>query len=400
VSAFFLLVSGLATASARPTLRPGEALFWSGPRIDTSSGEEFVFRFDIRSDAYRLRIGADHPEVGDSFGITISGPDAFTTFVLGPGIYSEERTFTFPERGQWRVTVRADDVTDSSFRVRAMLEAREPSLGVKKGPVLPNLQVLPPHQASFLLPLTNGTNDLDPTGVDVGGQGGCHAEEHAEDHAVRCLRFGFGVRNTGLGPMDLTHRGSSPLEHDLFQNIFLVGGSYRERVAGKAVYHKTHGHFHHDAAVGLRMFQVSDKAKGKLTAAGEMRTKGFAHRNELLRDWEHFYPTIEIRGFGLKPGWADIYEWDRPGNYIDFGLNPDGYYVVRMWVDPDNGIVESNEDDNMGYAYMKVTGSEVKLLEVGRGSDPWDRCKIEVGLGGHPDPVHRSRPADCAPDTT
>ena len=32
-------------------------------------------------------------------------------------------------------------------------------------------------------------------------------------------------------------------------------------------------------------------------------------------------------GFGLKAGWGDYYEWDRPDNFLDFGLNGDGRYV-------------------------------------------------------------------------
>jgi hypothetical protein len=42
----------------------------------------------------------------------------------------------------------------------------------------------------------------------------------------------------------------------------------------------------------------------------------------------------------------------------------------------------------------------VKLLEAGRGRDPWDPCKIVVGFGGHADPRNGPRPSGCAPDTT
>ena len=390
------------SAEARiKTLRPGRALFWDGPLVENADGKSFTYRFKLPRTGVRLRVGVDHPQVGDSFDVTITEPsgDPVGSFTVGPGIYSEERVIEYPETGKWRVKVTPQTVTDSAFRVRAKLEARLPFIGRRKTPVLPNLQILPPHDASFLTPVTNGTNDQDPTGAEGGS--GCHSEEHAEDQAVRCLRFGFGVRNTGLGPMDLLHRGSSPVEHELFQIVHRANGTTFERPAGLAVYHKTHAHFHHDAAVGLQLFNVTDRDKGALEAAGDERTKGFAHRNELLRDWDVFYPTIELTGMlGLKPGWADIYEWDRPGNYIDFGLNPDGYYVLRMQADPVDGVLESNEQDNFGYTYIQVTGSTVELLEAGRGRDPWDPCKIEVGLGGFPDPKPTPRPASCPPDTT
>jgi hypothetical protein len=200
--------------------------------------------------------------------------------------------------------------------------------------------------------------------------------------------------------MDLFLGEGNQLERELFQRVHRANGTTFERAAGIARYHKTHAHFHHHNAIGLRLYKVTNRRAGKLEPASAQRMKGFAHRNELLRDWEHFYPTPTMLGFGLLPGWSDIYEWDRPGNYIDFGLNGDGYYVVRMWADPVKGILESNERDNLGYTYLKVTFNEVELLEAGRGTDPWDPCKIEVGFGGHPDPQRGPRPAHCPPDTT
>lgn len=139
---------------------------------------------------------------------------------------------------------------------------------------------------------------------------------------------------------------------------------------------------------------------GELEPASTRRRKGFAHRDELLREWRRFYPTWRRFGFGLLAGWSDIYEWDRPGNYVDFGTNDDGFYVIRMWADPGDGIREANERDNAGYTYLKVTGSDVELIEAGRGKHPWDPCKIVVGFGGHPDPARDPRPASCPPDTT
>jgi hypothetical protein len=251
------------------------------------------------------------------------------------------------------------------------------------------------------MPVTNGSTDGSPQGVDNGGGESCHPEEHAEDGAVRCLRFAFGVRNTGLGPMHLrVGPGETGANRDLFQIVYRADRSSYERDAGVAKYHKTHAHYHHDGAIGLRLFRVADQRTGTLEPAGAKRTKGFAHREELLRDWDRFYPTWSQSGFGLRPGWSDIYEWDRPGNYIDFGLNGDGRYVIRMWADPVRGILESNEKDNLGYTYLEVAGSDVEVLEVGRGKDPWDPCKIVMGPGGYPDPPRKTRPRHCPPDST
>ena len=416
---FLLALAVVATGIQPPTVgaappllrvRPGKAVFWTGPFVESSESGPcngrpcWNYRLRVKRSAFRLRIGIDHPEVGDVYEVRVESPHGGTvTFSPGSGLYSAEELFYGPARGIWRIRVTAEDVSDSRFRMRAKLEKRAPRLGVRRGPVLPNLQVLPAHDASFLFPVTNGSADVPPTGIDNGGTESCHPEEHAEDGAIRCLRFAFGIRNTGRGPLDL-HLGAetgTAFERELIQRLHRRDGSFTQRRAGIARYHKTHGHYHHDAAVGLRLFLVVNRRSGRLRPAGERRTKGFAHREELLRDWTRFYPAPStLTGFGLGPGWADIYEWDRPGNYVDFGLNTDGRYVLRMVADPVDGIREVNELDNRGYTYMKITGSKVDVLEVGRGRDPWDPCKIVVGEGGHPDPPRSPRPSRCPRDTT
>ena len=395
--------AALAAGRDGISVSPGQAVFWDGPFIESASGESWTYEVKVEAPAYRLRIGFDHPDVEDHFQVQVSTPNGSVDEILNPGagLYSAEYVGLDPQVGTWTVKVTASEVGQSSFRLRARLETREPSLGTKDGPVLPNLQVLPPHEATFLMPVTNGSTADRSIGVDIAGRESCHPEEHAEDQAVRCLRFAFGIRNTGLGPLELYARDGNQVEDStLIQRIHRADETWYEREIGIARYHKTHVHNHHHDAVALQLYAVTDRKTGAMEPSGDKHFKGFAHRDELLREWDHFYPIWSKAGFGLLPGWADIYEWDRPGNYIDFGLNGDGYYLLRMWADPRKGAFESNEKDNVGYTYFKVAGSEVTLLEAGRGTDPWDRCKIEVGFGGRPDPRGQSRPGDCPPDTT
>lgn len=406
IGALALTVSpGPAAVTPRFELASGERAFWKGPFIEEagasgacSEGACWTYRVVVTEPAYRLRIGLDHPEVGDDFSAAVTDPSGRrSSFSTGSGLYSGESLHPRPKLGVWTVEVRAEDVDSSAFRMRAKLEARKPRLGRKKGPVAPNLQILPPHEASFLMPLTNGSQGDPPQGAPGGDS--CHPEERAEG-AVRCLRFAYGIRNTGRGPLQLYFEGGPPGDHPLFQRVRRVDGTYFDHDAGTAMWHESHAHFHHGDAVELQLFRVDDSQTGVLSVASERQRKGFAHRNELLRDWRRFYPTWIDFGFGLRAGWSDIYEWDRPGNYVDFGVNGDGDYVVRMWADPVDGILESNERDNLGYTYFRVTRTDVELLEAGRGKHPWDPCKIVVGFGGHPDPPRGPRPDHCPPDTT
>lgn len=389
------------------SIRAGTSAFWEGPFIQSANGEcsdKSCFTYDLvlEDTGHRLRIGIDRPEIGDVFTATIIAPSGEHAGSISPGtdLYSAELLVEDPQPGTWRIDVRAEDVTESTFRMRAKLESRKPPIRSTRGNALPNLQVLPPHDAFFLMPVSNGSTGGEPLSIDLQGAASCHPEEYVEERAARCLRLAFGIRNTGSGPLALFTGGQVGPDQELIQRIYRTEKVFFERPAGRARLHKTHGHYHHHDAVALQIYRVIDDKKGKLEPAGDKHFKGFAHRDELLRDWFHFYPTWTKVGFGLLPGWADIYEWDRPGNYISFGENGDGRYVLRMWADPVGGILESNELDNAGYTYLRVTGSQVHLLEAGRGTDPWDPCKILVGFGGHRDPPSQHpRPRSCPPDT-
>jgi len=78
---------------------------------------------------------------------------------------------------------------------------------------------------------------------------------------------------------------------------------------------------------------------------------------------------------GLGTGWGDIYVYGLDGNYVEFGENTDGLYVVRSIADAFNDVLETDESDNQGYAYIKVSGNNIKVLERGHGSSPWDPAK-------------------------
>ncbi|MFN2525676.1 MAG: hypothetical protein ABR505_05360 [Actinomycetota bacterium] len=406
-----LPASGAPRSERHLALRNGEALFWAGPteadRCTKTGADCWEYSLAVEEPAWRLRVGIDHATVGDVFDVYLFRPsgELAGSFTPGNGLYSAELMQRDPERGRWRVEVRArNNVADLRFQMRAKLEPVPPNESRRSA--LPNLQVQPPYNFSFQFPLTDGGwRNIDGRAYGVEAPLGlisCHPEEYVQEGAVRCLRMTFGVRNVGLGPMALyyTDPGSEAQEQTLYQRVYRFDGSSFDRVAGLARFHATHGHYHHDEAVSLQLLRATEGDQGKLEPVGEEHRKGFAHRDELLREWDYFYPTWSWEGFGLSPGWADYYEWDRPGNYIEFGLSGDGRYVLRMTADPGGGVLESNEKDNLGYSYIEVTGTAVQVLETGLGSDPWDPCKIVLPIGAEPDTreLNSERPRHCPRD--
>ena len=388
----------LAAAAPAAALERGQTEFWTG---GAACGDRcWEHHLDLGAEGWRLRVALDRHAIAGGWTAQVTGPDGGGTIEVPTGLYSGETFVDRPDGGRWTVRVTAEpDTKDLRFRMRAKLE-HEPLAPAVPVSELPNLQALPPWDLTFAFPVTNGTTDPPQSLSTPGERIGCHPEEQP---AVRCLRMAFGVRNTGRGPMDLfLGPGSGTEDRPLIQRIYNSDGSTADRDAGLARFHISHAHYHHSHAIGLSLLAVTDPAKGTMTTAAAEHRKGFAHRDELLREWRRFYPVFDKDGFGLLPGWGDYYEWDRPGNYVDFGVNGDGRYVLRLVADPVDGIVETNDRDNTAYTYIEVAGTTVRLLESGRGTDPWDRCKILIPLGAEPELPRGQRqprrPRDCPRD--
>jgi hypothetical protein len=392
LASFLMLAGGPTSAGADGdprefTLASGDAVFWSGPGTATADCGSSCWSYELHvaEPAFRLRVGIDRPLLGDVWNARLFDPSGSEVGSISPGtdLYSAELVDGGPSVGTYEVRVTAQEVTDMRFRMRAALETDNG--GLPSGHVLtpPDLQPLPPWDFSFKQPITNGMMAGDSTGVLLpGGKPSCHPEEIHQDETIRCLRMSYGVGNVGLGPLSLSYGpGNQFADRPLTQYVHYADSGGVSRSAGNAYFHASHNHYHHDKAIGLQLLRVVDMASGIMQPAADPHLKGFAHRDELLRGWTDFAPIRAKQGFGLAPGWADYYEWDRPGNYIDFGDNPNGLYLVRIIADPEGFIEETDRTDNIAYSLIRVSGTEVTHLESGLGTDPWDRCRTPLPLG-------------------
>lgn len=388
-------------------------MFWDGPHIDSSGAPAsqyisyfatqgctsgivrcFDFTFDVVGRADRLRIAFDHPDLRDTFSFEVYDPNGThkAGYTSGSGAgsglvgnYSSEAFIDAPIPGTWRIHVIADHVSDSAFRMRAKLYDEVPARG--KGLLIPNLRVIPPFELTFDQPVSMAGPGA-PTPVR---EASCMADEVAEHQARVCLRFSIGPQNIGDGPFEVHYEPlqGSPDSGVIMQRIYRADGTFVEREAGTYEYHKTHAHYHHAAFGDLRLFRVTGRRAGRMTLAGKGPKQGFCMGPYKIVEWTRFLqdPTgnVERNCFlvndpsgvtmGLERGWADVYTWELPGNYVEFGDNDDGYYVIQVKTDANGDIKETREDDNLGYAYIKVEGATIRVLERGYGVHPWDPHK-------------------------
>jgi len=398
----------MASAKGPPlvgVLKTGSSVFWSGGRIGTTADKLAAtstacptspcFSYDLKlvGNGERLRVAIDVPERRNAFKVDIVSPSGTSTSFENVNAFDAEGFVDKPERGMWSVVVSPVDAEDSTFRLRAKLEktAYQP----------PNAKLLPPDlivprmwEFGFIAPVTGlagvSFDDANPP-VDFLGihPFSCTLDEMAEG-AHRCLRFSFQLANAGPGNFDVRFDTSqNPQTGPMIQCVERPGKAPLARAAGEYWFHNMHGHYHYQDVVQHRLYRVTDRAHGKFVLVGLGKKLGYHPADQAFADWNRFVQapsgTNTSAGscdassnmdLGLSRGWGDAYRWERPGNYVEFGDNPDGFYLVQTVADPKNHLLEASDSDNIGYAYLRVLGDQVQLLETGQGRSPWDPRKI------------------------
>ena len=392
------VLSVMAPTQASPKadikLTPGKAAFWSS----ASRSEHLI---EVKPGGWRLRVAYTHPDFRRGASARLVDPTGKQTYYLG-GYMSGEAFVVSPRPGIWRFVVESSPDYLREVRLRAKLETR-PRATKKAAALLPNLRLVPPYEFTF-------------SGVLSGGRGfygmegsspvlSCTADDTVEQQGVKCLRFSLGPANVGEGPLELHFPGNAGLvtPGTATQVITWTDGRTTTREAGTFEYHKTHAHYHHSGFGSLELLKVTDAERGTTTKAGSGPKQGFCTADVVIAEWTLFgngvqdgadstcvgsaglvYDPTAGTKMGLSPGWADIYSWEQDGNYVEFGINGDGRYVVRSTADALNKVPESDEKDNTSYAYLEIKGTTITVLERGRGQGPWDKHKVVVKDGLHP----------------
>lgn len=59
---------------------------------------------------------------------------------------------------------------------------------------------------------------------------------------------------------------------------------------------------------------------------------------------------------GISSGWADIYDWYLPDQYIDVAGIGNGIYILETRADPDDLLVEADETNNCSSIFIRLSG--------------------------------------------
>jgi hypothetical protein len=414
------------------TLAPGQSRFWLGGQIEDGivpdpSLCDIVapcpsWEVALTHEAHRLRVAIDTPSREDSFGLEVlDAAGAVVASGAAANQFNGEAFLARPKAGRYTIRVVPENATDAFFRLRIKLEAAPAAPADPKRALLPNLKAVPPYEFTFAAP-ANPANGLYPPDtvnppLSVAGYEpvSCAPDELAPvaaggQGATDCLRLTSGPINVGEGPFvkrffldqDLAAGKVEPatLRGPTSQTIYHADGSTSTRPAGTYSFHTTHAHFHDDGILTYELFRVVEGRDGDSLAPAGLGTKsGFCPADQLFGEWRRFAqdPTGTFSEgdtavgscfspndgtFALTRGWGDVYRWQRPGQFVEWAGNRDGYFVVRTTVDKGNMTLESDETDNSSYALIKVAGRRIETIERGQGLSHLDPGReVFTGFG-------------------
>lgn len=250
--------------------------------------------------------------------------------------------------------------------------------------LLPDLKVRPQRNVTFDTPPPIFF-DLPP----VPGQS-CFPSEITEDGALTCLRFDQVFANIGEGPLQLNFalpKDPADTSHNVYQRVFWSDGPshFEDHVAGEWEFHAAHGHYHYTGFGLSRLWKAT--FFGLRLGSTPVRTSrkiGFCLADTLLDAWDKkgngpriynapdcLSPAFSDANFdylvqGITAGWADVYDWLLPGQYIEVTGVPDGFYILDTIADPDHGIIEANEFNNCGAVLIRLSqmGSDTPKADL------------------------------------
>jgi hypothetical protein len=161
-------------------------------------------------------------------------------------------------------------------------------------------------------------------------------------------RLWFSTATANLGPGILEVRGGTPV----VQRIYRSDGTFWDRPTGELEYEPEHGHIHFENWAVYRLRTVSsDGSPGPVVSQGTKTSfclfdvQVLDYSNPYLQESRYWQcdPTVQ----GITPGWADVYDYTVPGQWLDITGLPDGHYWLEAEVDPNNQILELDETNNV-----------------------------------------------------
>jgi hypothetical protein len=402
-------VSFGSTPTSGTLKNPSQALQWSGaltrdttppgaaPECAATPCDRFDLNIDLPAGIWEkpggVEVAVRWPLVSFSDNLRLYVYRNGALIAKSDGIISSAQSVLLPQaaNGLYTIYIAFDqDSSSASIAYEALAEVEYAPKPQPSRQLLPDLKARPQRNLMF----DAGGIFFDTVSAAYPS---CYESEVQEQGAQTCLRFDQVFANVGEGPLELRFvipHDLNATAHDIFQRIYRSDAptAYDERAAGQWVYHAIHQHYHY-TGFGLTLLWPAD-ASGR-RAAAPVRAKrhsldggrtqgspqpvrsgrkvGFCLADTEIDFWlqkgdgprTYNAPDCLFPAFsdaqndylvqGITPGWADVYDWYLPDQYIEVTGVHDGYYILETIADPDNTLLEADETNNCAAVLIQLS---------------------------------------------
>jgi hypothetical protein len=195
-----------------------------------------------------------------------------------------------------------------------------------------------------------------------------YIEQQADGRKLQ--RFDTRVMNIGEGPIELVGEWSDAGESAFAtQRIHREEGTLDEYDAGELSYSDQHGHWHlNDFALFELRPRFSEDRESESVASQNKITFCLLDEVRIRPLGEHMaddatYLTCDWRFQGISAGWSETYVAALPEQWVDVTDVEDGDYALHVMLDPDDKLIESDDDNNAVALEIEIRGDEVRRLD-------------------------------------
>ena len=171
------------------------------------------------------------------------------------------------------------------------------------------------------------------------------------------IRFSATSWNSGNGPMEIVAGETGSAGQNVYQRVYTSTGTFNDYLAGTFIWHPEHAHFHFQQYAVYTLTPINAPGKSKRDAYKTsfciMDTGKFDGRLPGAPKREVYRTCFDIRQ-GMSVGWGDTYGAGVAGQAIDLTGYDDGLYDLTVEFDPDNRILETNDNDNKACVRLQL----------------------------------------------
>jgi Lysyl oxidase len=186
----------------------------------------------------------------------------------------------------------------------------------------------------------------------------------------RQLRFSTTVSNVGAGPLEIVGLFDEDEERAFAtQLLHRAEDDPFQHPVGTLDFDGGHGHWHFQDFMTFELWTYTESgALNEMLASTGKISFCLLDFTAIDPPLEHAYdlPLFDVCDWtrqGLSPGWEETYAAWLPGQELDITDVPDGRYVVRTVLDPDNRLIDANRFNHTVAVFIELTEYGIQVLE-------------------------------------